>query len=183
MASDGHSLAALGSARDEAEIDQGDFGALEMADEIGKDAGVKAPAVDEDETHLQRGASRMALAGPAVSASTSRSGSISTLLMRRGEGQPEPRRAGRHGRRPDRCRPEAGSRRRSLKLKSRFRRSHDHRHDLRGRGAGIEPNGSQRRCESARPSARHRRASSSMPGTRSSAASMAPSTGGGSAVE
>ena len=52
MASDGHSLAPLGPPDDEAEIDQRGLGAIEMADEIGKDAGVEAPAMNEDETHL-----------------------------------------------------------------------------------------------------------------------------------
>ena len=52
MASDGQSDLALRSAGDEAEIDQRDLGAIEMADEIGKDAGMEAPAMNEHETHL-----------------------------------------------------------------------------------------------------------------------------------
>ena len=43
---------ALWPARDEAEVDKGDLRAVQMGDEIGKHAGVKAPTVDEHETHL-----------------------------------------------------------------------------------------------------------------------------------
>ena len=42
---------ALGPARDEAEIDERDFGAIEMRDEIRPDAGVKAPPMDKHEMH------------------------------------------------------------------------------------------------------------------------------------
>ena len=44
----------LGSSRDEAEIDQRDLGAPEVGDEVGKDAGVEAPAMNEQETHESR---------------------------------------------------------------------------------------------------------------------------------
>jgi len=43
---------ALRAACDKAEIDEGDFGAVEMAHEVSPDAGMEAPAMDEHETHL-----------------------------------------------------------------------------------------------------------------------------------
>ncbi len=88
---------ALGAAGDEAEIDQGDVGAFEMADEVGPDSGMEAPAMDENEMH--RGASH----GPRPAGRVLRREDFEqaidiSLSVRRGEGQPEPRRAGRHGR-------------------------------------------------------------------------------------
>src|SRR4051812_35706872 len=98
----------LGPAGNEAEIDQRGLGPIEMADEIGKDAGVETPAVNEDETHLAtlhgaRGAPRI-LFGKG----TKKSVDVG-VLMRRGEGQSEPRRADRDRRWPDGRSPQAGT--------------------------------------------------------------------------
>ena len=89
MASDGQSDRALRSSGHEAEIDQRGLGAIEMADEIGKDAGVEAPAMNEDETHLAtlhgaRGAPRI-LFGKDIQEPVDVG-----ILMRRGEGQSQP---------------------------------------------------------------------------------------------
>ena len=43
---------ALWPTRDKAEIDEGDSRSVEMGDEVSKEAGVKAPAMNEHETHL-----------------------------------------------------------------------------------------------------------------------------------
>ena len=99
---------ALRSSGHKAEIDQRSFGAIEIADEIGKDAGVETPAMNEDETHLAtlhgaRGAPRI-LFGKDIQESVD-----IRVLMRRGEGHSEPRRAGRNRRRPDGRSPQAST--------------------------------------------------------------------------
>ena len=100
MASDGQSDSPFGPSGDEAEIDQRGLGAIEMADEIGKDAGVEAPAMDEHKTHL------VTLHGAGGAACILGTKHLQKaidvrVLMRRGEGQSEPGRADRHRRWPD----------------------------------------------------------------------------------
>src|SRR5512145_3249580 len=41
----------LGAACDEAEIDQGDLGPIKMADEVGPESGMKAPAMNQNKMH------------------------------------------------------------------------------------------------------------------------------------
>ena len=94
-------LFALRTAGDEAEIDQSDFGLFKMAGEVGPESGMEAPAMDEDEMHLS--GSHGSRPGACVLRREDLEQAVDVgLLMRRGEGQSQPRRAGRHGRRPDR---------------------------------------------------------------------------------
>ena len=94
-------LFALGTAGDEAEIDQSDFGPFKMAGEFGPESGMEAPAMDKDEMHLS--VSHGSRPGARVFACEDFEQAVDIgLLVRRGESKPQPRRTGRHGRRPDR---------------------------------------------------------------------------------
>src|SRR4029453_13840869 len=173
---------ALWPARDEAEVDKGDLRAVQMGDEIGKHAGVKAPPVDEHETHLQLVYIALARRGTSssVSASNSRSTSASS------------------------CAAVKAKRMRAVPagtvggLIATAQNPALRRRALMASAASGEPTMTGTICvvdapvlrpsELAPPRKRRARLatcarSAFMLGTRSSAISMAPSTGGGKAVE
>src|SRR3990172_10411160 len=120
---------ALGAAGDEAEIDESDFGALKIADDIGPDAGMEAPAMDEHEMHLLA-SHRADPAGRVLR----REGIQKTIdvsdLVRRREGHSEPCRTGRNRGWPDRRDPQASLAEAAAHGNSSFRRSQNDRHDL-----------------------------------------------------
>src|SRR5262245_55658911 len=94
-------LFARGPARHEAEIDQRNLGAVEVLDEASPESGMEAPTMNEDEMHL--GASHRLGPRARVACRKDIEQAIDVcLLVRRGEGEPEPRRSGWHGGRPDR---------------------------------------------------------------------------------
>ena len=132
---------ALGSSRDEAEIDQRDLGAPEDGRRSrqrcrhgspnrgrGRNAWIRENARERADLSVglvcrlgKRFQQKVDVA----------------LKMRPGEGEPHPGRPGRHGRRPDRGCPEAALAQPVAESERRLRRASDQRHDL-GRGrAGI----------------------------------------------
>src|SRR5262245_16020269 len=174
-------LFARGSARHEAEIDQRNLGAVEVLDEAGPESGMEAPTMNENEMHLGlHTASARGLASPAARTSSKRSTSASLCAaVKASLSRAVP--GGTVGGLIDEAQNPAS---RSRKL-------------MASAASGVPrmtgtiwvvalPVSSPL----ARAPARNRAASlatcarsDSMPGTISSAASMAPSTGGGRAVE